>query len=79
MRIYASPMLSFGNKRPLSLDGTGMPRRERLRMCEVPEHAHFFHTAVSLMPISCDQIFFNVSAAKLLRSDGSAAENSKRR
>jgi hypothetical protein len=29
-------------------------------MCEVPKHAHFFHTAVSLMPISCDQIFFNV-------------------
>src|SRR5260370_5591548 len=27
-----------------------MPKRERFRMCEVPEYAHFFHTMVLLMP-----------------------------
>jgi hypothetical protein len=30
--------------------GTGMLQRERFRMCEVPEDAHFFHVMVLLMP-----------------------------
>jgi hypothetical protein len=51
MRIDASPMLSFGNKRPLSSVGTGMPRWERSRICEVPLNKRTSsHTAVSLMP-----------------------------
>jgi hypothetical protein len=32
-------------------DGTGMPQKERFRMCEVPpEDTQFFHIMVLLMP-----------------------------
>jgi hypothetical protein len=51
MRIYASPMLSFGNKRPLSSVGTGhaeIGTFSHLRSSF--EQAHFFHIVVSLMP-----------------------------
>jgi hypothetical protein len=38
------------NNSPLC-DGTGMPRKERFRICEVPfEDTQFFHIVVLLMP-----------------------------
>src|SRR5713101_4279698 len=38
-------------KAPLRL-ATGMPRRERFRICEVPDSVHFFfHIVVLLMPL----------------------------
>jgi hypothetical protein len=66
--------------------GTGMPRRERLRMCEVPKHAHFFHTAVLLMPshpirFSSMSVLQNCCAVMAARQkiqngdDGSIARN----
>jgi hypothetical protein len=41
------------------------------------EQAHFFHTVVSLMPSHPISFFNDANAAKLLRSDGVAAGNSK--
>jgi hypothetical protein len=39
--------------------------------------AHFLHIVVSLMPSRLDQFFNDANDAKLLRSDGVAAGNSK--
>jgi hypothetical protein len=53
MRIYPSPVVMDEQKPPLQpcfADGTGMPKWERFRICEVPKNAHFFHTMVLLMP-----------------------------
>jgi hypothetical protein len=50
MRIYPSPVVLFELLKRVQIGGTGMPSRERFRRCEVPSHAHFFHTAVLLMP-----------------------------
>jgi hypothetical protein len=57
MRIYPSPfVIMVGKKKPHFADGTGMPNRERFRMCEVPQWtrtsstARFLHSTVLLMP-----------------------------
>jgi hypothetical protein len=34
-----------------------MPTRERFRICEVPQHAHFFRTPVLLMPSRPRRVF----------------------
>jgi hypothetical protein len=36
------------------------------------KRSHFFHTAVSLIPLQPPQIFSQAETAKLFRSDGSA-------
>jgi hypothetical protein len=53
MRIYPSPVVVLVNKKPLGRVGTGMPSRERSRICEVPYErrtSSFFHIMVLLMP-----------------------------
>jgi hypothetical protein len=50
MRIYPSPVVVMIHKKAPLRVGTGMPLRERFRICEVPNPAHFFHIVVSLMP-----------------------------
>jgi hypothetical protein len=37
-------------KNPNFADGTGMPNRERFRICEVPNERALLHTMVFLMP-----------------------------
>jgi hypothetical protein len=37
MRIYSSPVVVMDEQKPRFAVGTGMPQRERFRMCEVPK------------------------------------------
>jgi hypothetical protein len=48
MRIYPSPVVVVVNKKPDLAVGTGMPQKERFRMCEVPQK-----TRTSSTPWSC--------------------------
>jgi hypothetical protein len=60
-------------KAPL-LGGTGMPDRERSRICEVPSVLPHHGLADAITP---HQAFNTAFAAKLLRSRGSAAGTAK--
>jgi hypothetical protein len=62
---------SWMKQKPRFTVGTGMPQRERFRICEVPQKpADFLHIMVLLMPSPPDQTFVVVIAAQLLRGDG---------
>jgi hypothetical protein len=37
MRIYSSPLVIMDEQKPRLAVGTGMPRWERFRICEVPQ------------------------------------------
>ena len=58
------------NKKPLGRVGTGMPNRERSRICEVPSVLPHHGLADAITP---HQVFNTAFAAKLLRSRGGAA------
>jgi hypothetical protein len=62
------------NKAPLGV-GTGMQRRERFRICEVPDSVHFFPYRGPAHAITPDQTLVVVNAAGLLRRDGSMMGN----
>jgi len=65
-------------EKPQFAVGTGMPQRERFRMCEVPQRTgYFFHPPLPphhglSMPIALDQVFAALDAARFLRSTGAA-------
>src|SRR6266566_4673493 len=70
MRIYPSPLLVMEIKAPLRV-GTGMPRRERFRICEVPHSAALLSHRGLAHAITPHQTLVTINAAQLLRGDGS--------
>jgi hypothetical protein len=83
MRISPSPVCDVDEQDSQPFDGTGMPRRERSRRCEVPyvcEICRFFlpsHCGLA-DAISLQQRFADGTVAKLLRSDGCSKESTRR-
>jgi hypothetical protein len=62
-------------RKPHHAAGTGMPRRERFRICEVPQKTALLPYRGLADAITPNQIIFTVTnAARLLRSDGSTME-----
>jgi hypothetical protein len=75
MRISPSPVLAFVEHSPSFRVGTGMPKLERSRMCEVPSSSALLAHCGPSDAISSDQSFNDANAAKLLRSDGIAGDD----
>src|SRR3954469_12039185 len=79
MRISPSPVFAFVEHSPWLRVGTGVPKLERSRMCEVPLGTRTSSHCRLADAIATNQIVHNGNAAKLLRSDGGASRNRERR
>jgi hypothetical protein len=63
MRIYPSPFAIMNEQQPHFSVGTGMPQRERFRMCEVPRGCALLPHHGLADAITPDQVLAVVNAA----------------
>jgi hypothetical protein len=79
MRIYSSPIVVVlaNEKSPAWKGGTGMPQRERFRICEVPRRSALLPHHGLTDAVTPVQVFVAVNAARLLRGDGIARGTSR--